>query len=86
MFLGDLITSGEFGAVKLAELRIPIVESNRSETRKCAIKTIYFKRRLEKILGIFGDYADENAQLKSHEEKIFRFIRRTVLDLYVLNR
>ena len=71
--------------MKLAELRHPISEMNGSETRKCVIKTIYLKRRLEKILGVFEGYDDDSLQQK-HEEKIFRFIRRLILDLYILNR
>ena len=84
MSLGDPIVRGDFGTVKVAECRDPIFGFIGNEARRCIVKTIYFRRRIEFLLAEKNRYKDDS--VASINEKLSRFWRRTLMDIYVLTR
>lgn len=78
-FLGENICKGYFGAVRYAECHDPFFDFEGLEVRRCVIKTIYLKRRFESILN------DEKKEI-IEELRLFKLYRRTLMQLYILNR
>lgn len=75
---------GNFGTVKAAECRDPIFGFIGNEARRCVVKTIYFRRRIEFLLAEKARQKDDS--VASTNEKLSRFWRRTLMDIYVLTR
>uniref|UniRef100_A0AC34R1J7 Protein kinase domain-containing protein n=1 Tax=Panagrolaimus sp. JU765 TaxID=591449 RepID=A0AC34R1J7_9BILA len=81
---GDILSSGDFGTVKVADCRDPVFGFSGNETRRCVVKTVYFRRRIENLL--IEKFQQRNQLLVSVDEKIYRFWKRTIMDIYVLTR
>jgi hypothetical protein len=63
------------------------------ETRNCVVKTIYLRRRFEVILTpeLFDDadkslFAEEDNTEEARNRRVLRLYRRTVMELFILNR
>lgn len=84
--LGELLSNGYFGTVKFAECQDPLFGFYGLDVRRCVIKTVYLRRRFESILSFTKEDDLFNKHSSSIEEKLFRFYRKLVLELYVLNR
>ncbi len=73
--------------MRYAESRDPSFGFDGLEVRRCVIKTVYLRRRLDSILHRHTATSVEDEDGGENEGlKLLRFYRRTVMELYVLNR
>lgn len=82
--LGDSLSRGDFGIVKAADCYDSTFGFAGNEFRRCVVKTVYFRKRLE---GILADKVfNRTNQPLLTDEKVYRFLRRTFMELYILTR
>lgn len=83
-FSGDTLARGDFGIVKAADCQDSTFGFTGNESRRCVVKTVYFRKRLESILAE-KVFHRTNSSLPA-DEKLYRFLRRTFMEVYILTR
>uniref|UniRef100_A0AC35G6D0 Protein kinase domain-containing protein n=1 Tax=Panagrolaimus sp. PS1159 TaxID=55785 RepID=A0AC35G6D0_9BILA len=81
---GEVLSRGNFGIVKAADCFDSTFGFLGNDSRRCVVKTIYYRKRLEAILAV--NVYNENPNTLSTDEKLKRFFRRTFMEVYVLTR